>query len=71
MYNLSPIDFTRGHNYKLFKPRTRLLTRYNFFSIHTIDQWNALPHEVINSQSIAEFKRKLDLFWSETGHGHN
>ena len=57
--------------FKLFKPRARLLARYNVFSIRIIDQWNALPPEVINSQSISEFKRKLDLFWSETGHGHN
>ena len=33
---------TRGHTMKIFKPRTRLLTRQRLFSIRVIDQWNGL-----------------------------
>ena len=31
-FTLSPINFTRGHDYKLLKFRSKLLTRHNFFT---------------------------------------
>ena len=30
-----------------------------------IDMWNNLPYQVINAQSIIEFKNNLDIFWAE------
>ena len=43
-FTLSPIDFTRGHDYKLFKPRSKLLVRSKFFTNRVIDLWNSLPY---------------------------
>ena len=39
---LSLSNFTRGHNYKLFKHRSKLLglVKSRFFTNHIIDQWN-------------------------------
>ena len=34
--------------------------RKNFFDIRIIDDWNRLPGDVVNSQSISSFKRALD-----------
>ena len=34
---------TRWHTMKIFKPRSRLLTRQRFFSIRMIDLWNGFP----------------------------
>ena len=51
-FTLSPIDFTRGHDYKLFKPRSKLLVRSKFFTNRVIDLWNGLPYQVINAQSV-------------------
>ena len=70
-FTLSPIDFTRGHDYKLFKPRSKLLVRSKFFTNRVIDLWNSLPYQVINVQSIIEFKNNLDIFWAEKGYGHH
>ena len=70
-FTLSPINFTRGHDYKLYKPRSKLLARSRFFTNRIIDQWNALPCQVINTQSVNEFKNKLDIFWAENGYGHD
>ena len=36
-----------------------------------IDLWNSLPYQVINAQSIIEFKNNLDIFWAEKGYGHH
>ena len=66
----SPINFTRGHDYKLLKFRSKLLTRHNFFTNRVIDQWNGLPDYVVNAQTLNEFKNKLDMFWAENGYGH-
>ena len=46
-FTLSPINFTRGHDYKLLKFRSKLLTRHNFFTNRVIDQWNGLPDYVV------------------------
>ena len=68
---LSPTNFTRGHDYELFKSRSKLLVRSKFFTNRIIDQWNNLPHQLINAQSITDFKNELDMYWAETGYGYH
>ena len=51
---------TRGHMQKLFKQFCRLdATKYSF-AYRVIDDWNALPNSVVESESINEFKGGLD-----------
>ena len=69
-FTLSTSDL-RGHDYKLFKPRSHLLIRSKFFTHRIIDLWNSLPPHVINSQSVDAFKNNLDDYWTETGYRHN
>ena len=56
---------TRGHQYKLFLPRTRLDIRKRYFSIRVIKPWNSLGADTVSSDSLAKFKRLLyrDLGW--------
>ena len=49
-YDLDPSTFftlntatTRGHSLKLFKERSRLLVRQNFFTNRIVNLWNSLP----------------------------
>jgi hypothetical protein len=51
---------TRGHKYKLFKPRCRSVLRSSFFSQRVIDGWNGLPEEVVEAPSICSFKKRYD-----------
>ena len=51
---------TRGHNFKLKKANCRTDMRKNFFSNRVINEWNSLPHFVVNCSSVAQFKKKLD-----------
>jgi len=55
---------TRGHGYKLFKPRCRTGLRANFFSQRVIESWNRLPTEVVYAPSICAFKRRYDQWRS-------
>jgi hypothetical protein len=49
---------TRGHSFKLQKYLAALTLRSTFFQqIH--DFWNELPGSVVDSESIAEFKKRL------------
>ena len=57
---------TRGHSLKLEKGRSRLDIRKNFFSHRVINNWNALPQEVVDSASVNIFKNKYDKFRSGT-----
>ncbi len=51
---------TRGHIYKLVKPRCRTNRRNQSFFYRVIDNWNSLPEHVVTSQSTNEFKSNLN-----------
>ena len=53
---------TRGHSYKLFKQRSNLDLRKNFFSQRVVNTWNNLPQAVVDADLINCFKNKLDEF---------
>jgi len=48
---------TRGHAYKLFKPRSSN-ARVNVFACRVISVWNGLP-DFVSFTSIAAFKRSI------------
>ena len=55
---------TRGHEFKLNKPRFNSQIRKHSFSQRVIDRWNLLPQDIVNSQSLNIFKSRLDKFMS-------
>ena len=56
---------TRGHRWKLSKPRAVSRVRRNAFSIRVINDWNALPSEVVDADNVQRFKAKLDTHWAD------
>ena len=38
-------------------------TRCQSFAIRAVNDWNNLPSEVVQAQSVNDFKNKLDEFW--------
>ena len=55
---------TRGHCYKLIKPRCETSFRLRSFSQRVITDWNKLPYDVVTAQTLNSFKDRLDKFWS-------
>ena len=53
-------DRTRGHNFRLRKPRYRLDVRKHYFSMRIISIWNWLPEEVVGSFSFQIFRNRLE-----------
>ena len=53
----------RGNNLKLFKRRANLELRRNFFTFRIVDNWNALPNNVVSAKSLNSFKNNLDREW--------
>ena len=51
---------TRGHPFKLQKPRHRLHRRNKFFSTRVVDHWNQLPEHVVLSKNVNTFKGRYD-----------
>ncbi|MES9971492.1 MAG: reverse transcriptase family protein, partial [Candidatus Thiodiazotropha sp.] len=63
-FNVATNSSTRGHNFKLEKPRCNTSFRLQHFSQRIINDWNALPSFVVNAKDVKDFKAKLDLHWS-------
>ena len=56
---------TRGHHFKIYKRYASKLPRVRTFSNRIVEDWNALPPEIVKSKSIISFKSKLDEYWGD------
>ena len=65
LFHTQPLQRTRGHSQKLFKRQFRLDLRKHFFSQRIIDDWNNLSENVISSDSINQFKSRLNKLWKD------
>ena len=57
---------TRGHNFKLFKPRVRTKGKRGTLGFRVITDWNTLPnavHAVVDVENIIQFNIRLEDFW--------
>ena len=59
-FSHSPSEVTRGHQFKLYKPRGDG-ARNNFFSNRIINAWNNLSPDIIDYTSLCTFKRTVKL----------
>ena len=53
---------TRGHQFKLYKPRSTREVRFHMFSNRIINQWNSLPDDIVNARNPTMFKKLFDTF---------
>ena len=49
----------KDHKFKLFKPRFSSTVTQHFFAERVINQWNALPEDVVSAPSLQCFKERL------------
>ncbi|KAI8508803.1 hypothetical protein Bbelb_139020 [Branchiostoma belcheri] len=54
---------TRGHNFKLKVPLAKSRSRQHVFSVRVIKDWNSLPSTVVSSETVNQFKTRLDRHW--------
>ena len=56
---------TRGHPYKVEKPRAVRRVRRSPFSVRVVNDWNTLPVSVVCAASVNSFKARLDAHWAQ------
>lgn len=56
---------TRGHSVKLLKQHCNTNIRQHFFSERVIDRWNKLNEETVSSQTIVQFKSRLQKYCAQ------
>ena len=64
-FTLSTMSNTRGHSYKLEKPRCETNFALNQFSNRVVNVWNALPQVVVSAKTVEDFKILLDRHFPE------
>jgi len=57
-FTFSSVSQTRGHPYKLYKPRYTNTVRHNSFIGRVVNVWNALP-TTVNFSSLSTFESSL------------
>ena len=57
---------TRGHSYKLEKPRCVTSCALNQFSNRVVNLWNTLPQTVVDAKNVDNFKIRLDKHFPES-----
>ena len=55
---------TRGHAWKLKKPRAETRIRRCAFGVRVVNDWNGLPTSVVSAKTLNAFKSRLDTHWS-------
>ena len=63
MFTMNVGGFTRCHCLELCKPHVSARVRQNAFAVRSINDWNGLPADVVNSPSVDIFKKRLDSHW--------
>ena len=66
-FELSSQQITRNNGLKIKGQRFNTDLRKNFFNIRVIDFWNKLPASVVQANTIATFKNRLDEYYKEFG----
>ena len=52
---------TRGHLFKIVKPRCEKTLRLNSFPVRCINKWTTLNEDVVCSGTVFKFKTRLDM----------
>ena len=55
---------TRGHHLRINHQYSRLKLRQNSFCLRIAKLWNDLPEQVVTSQSVRSFEKRLDKAWA-------
>ena len=52
----------RGHNFTIIKKTTNKQLFTNYFSNRVVNNWNKLPAEIVNADSVNNFKNLFDKY---------
>ncbi|KAK4827174.1 hypothetical protein QYF61_015136 [Mycteria americana] len=71
LFRRSHMEKTKANGYKLYLEKFHLSIRNNFFAVRTINRWNNLLRDVVESPSLEVFKIQLDRVFAFTFAAHS
>jgi hypothetical protein len=63
LYTLDDGSITRTNGFKLITRRFATEVARNSFDYRVINEWNSIPHNVVNCQILHAFKLNLDMHY--------
>ena len=70
-FKIKKMKISRGHNYMLVKKQSRLDVRKYSFSQRTINVWNTLSTECVQSSSVNMSKNRIHKYLVKAGYTYN
>ena len=64
-FKMSSDSRTRGHKFKIVKQQNRTKQRASVFPQRVFNQWNSLPKDCVNSNTINKFMSSLKDAWKD------
>ena len=64
-FEFLPSQVTRGHRFKIHKQQAQCQVRSQSYRIRVGNDWNNLPPDVVNAESVASFNKRLDNHWKD------
>jgi hypothetical protein len=66
-----PCSAVRGNQHRLARQLTKCEPRRRFLSNRVINNWNKVPSEIVNSNTVMQFKKRYDDFSEATNKKSN
>ena len=65
LFTIEEHGVTRSNGFKIIGKRFNTEIARNFFTYRVVNEWNKIPYNVINCETLDTFKKRLDKYYAD------